>query len=83
MKKIEWSLLKSERLKETRGVSFEEIINAKLIGIRKHPSRKSQKIMLFEHKGYVWVVPYVVEKNHIFLKTLFPSRRYTKEYRKR
>lgn len=72
--------MKSEMLKRTRGVSFEEIINAKLIGIKKHPSRKNQNVMLFEHKKYVWVVPYVVEKNHIFLKTLFPSRRYTKEY---
>ena len=83
MKEIKWSPLKNEELKRTRGVSFEEIINAKLIGIKKHPSRKDQNIMLFEHKEYVWVVPYVVEKNYIFLKTLFPSRKYTKEYKKR
>ena len=83
MKEIKWSPLKSEKLKRTRGVSFEEIINAKLIGIKKHPSRKDQNIMLFEYKEYVWVVPYVVEKNYIFLKTLFPSRKYTREYKKR
>jgi len=39
MKEIKWSPLKSEELKRIRGVSFEEIINAKLIGIKKHPSR--------------------------------------------
>ena len=83
MKEIKWSPLKNEELKRTRGVSFEEIINAKLIGIKKHPSRKDQNIMLFEYKEYVWVVPYVVEKNYIFLKTLFPSRKYTREYKKR
>ena len=83
MKEIKWSPLKSEELKRIRGVSFEEIINAKLIGIKKHPSRKNQNIMLFEYREYVWVVPYVVEKNYIFLKTLFPSRKYTKEYKKR
>ena len=82
MQEIRWSLLKSERLKKTRGVSFEEIIGAKLIGIKKHPSRKNQNIMLFEYKRYIWIVPYIVEKDFIFLKTLFPSRKYTKEYRK-
>ena len=74
--------MKSERLKKTRGVSFEEIIRSKLIGVKKHPSRKNQNIMLFEYKRYIWIVPCVVEKDFIFLKTLFPSRKYTKEYRK-
>jgi len=82
MKEIRWSLLKNERLKRTRGVSFEEIIGAKLVGIKKHPSRKNQNIMLFRYKRHIWVVPYVVEMDCIFLKTLFPSRKYTKEYRK-
>ncbi len=82
MKEIRWSLLKSERLKRTRGVSFEEIISAKLVGIKKHTSRKNQNIMLFKYKRYIWIVPYVVEKDCIFLKTLFPSRKYTKEYQK-
>ncbi|MDP8248437.1 MAG: hypothetical protein P9M00_09900 [Candidatus Tritonobacter lacicola] len=83
MKEIKWSLLKSERLKRTRGVSFEDIIRGKLIGVKKHPSKKNQYIMLFEYKRYIWVVPYVFEKDYIFLKTLFPSRKYTKEYLKR
>ena len=83
MKEIKWSLLKSERLKRTRGVSFEDIIRGKLIGAKKHPSKKNQYIMLFEYKMYIWVVPYVFEKDYIFLKTLFPSRKYTKEYLKR
>lgn len=59
MKGIRWNLLKSERLKKTRGVSFEEIIQSKLIAIKKHPKKTHQDLMLFEHKGYVWVVPYV------------------------
>ena len=83
MREIRWNLLKNERLKRTRGVSFDEIINSKLIEIKKHPTRENQNIMLFEYKRYIWVVPYVIEKDYIFLKTLFPSRKYTKEYRKR
>jgi hypothetical protein len=82
MKEIRWSLLKNERLKRTRGVSFEEILGAELIGVKRHPSRKNQSIMLFMYKGYVWVVPCVIEDDYIYLKTLFPSRKYTREHKK-
>ena len=78
MKEIKWDLLKNERLKRTRGVSFEEILNSKLVAILKHPSRANQKIMLFEHKKYIWIIPFVEEKDYYFLKTVFPSRKYTK-----
>jgi hypothetical protein len=82
MKEIRWNLLKNERLKKVRGVSFEEIIKAELIAVKRHPSRENQNIMLFKYKRYIWIVPYVVEKDYIFLKTLFPSRKYTREYKK-
>lgn len=82
MKEIRWNLLKSERLKRTRGVSFEEIIQSKLIAVKKHPKKTHQDLMLFEHKGYIWVVPYVETEQDIFLKTLYPSRSYTKLYRR-
>ena len=50
MKEVEWNPLKSERLKKTRGVSFEEIIASKLIAIIQHPHRENQKVMVFERK---------------------------------
>ena len=82
MPDIRWNLLKSERLKRIRGASFEDILQGKLIAIKKHPLRKNQNIMLFEYKRYIWVIPYVVNRNgDIFLKTLFPSRKYTKMYK--
>jgi len=81
MKEIRYSNLKSERLKRARGASFEEIINAQLVGIKRHPKRESQNIMLFKYKGYIWIVPYVEEKDYIFLKTLYPSRKYTRIYK--
>ena len=38
--------------------------------------------MLFEYRKYVWLVPFVQEENgDIFLKTLYPSRKYTKLYK--
>lgn len=82
MKEVRWSLLKSERLKRTRGVSFEEILRAKLVAVQKHPKKEHQKVMLFEYKEYIWVVPYVERGDEIFLKTLYPSRTYTKIYRR-
>lgn len=82
MKDIRWSQLKSERLKKTRGVSFEEIVSADLVSIKAHPKRPDQNIILFKLKGYIWIVPYVEEKDYIFLKTLYPSRKFTKLYRR-
>ena len=82
MKQIKWNILKSERLKKTRGVSFNEIIRGKLIAVKKHHKRAFQDIMLFEYKGYIWIVPFVQSEDEIFLKTLYPSRKYTKSYRK-
>lgn len=82
MKEIRFSKLKSERLKKVRGVSFEEILNAELICVRRHPAKQGQRIMYFKHKGYVWMVPYVKDEDHIFLKTLYPSRKYTKMYKR-
>ena len=78
MKDIRWNLLKNESLKKTRGVSFDDLINSKLIKILKNPNRNNQQIMLFEFKEYIWMVPFVEEDNYYFLKTLFPSRKYTK-----
>lgn len=78
MADIRWDLSKSDKLKRERGVSFEEIIQAKLLAVKEHPNRSHQNIMLFEYKNYIWVVPYVVHEKEIFLKTLFPSRKYTK-----
>jgi len=80
--KIRWNELKNERLKRTRGVSFEEILKERFVGFRLHPRWEHQVYMLFERKGYIWVMPFVMDANGIFLKTLFPDRRFTKLYRR-
>jgi hypothetical protein len=83
MKEIRWSPLKSKRLKRTRGVSFEEIIQAKFLDIREHPTRNDQQILIFDYKGYIWAVPFVIDEDGIFLKILYPSRKYQKLYKER
>ena len=82
MNEIKWNALKSERLKKTRGVSFEEILSSKFIAVIQHPNREHQKVMVFEHKGYFWAVPFVIQGEDIFLKTIYPSRKLMKIYNK-
>ena len=79
---IRWNSTKSARLKRMRGVSFEEITHARFLGIENNPNRDNQKILLYEHKGYVWAVPFVFESDGIFLKTIYPSRKFKKIYKK-
>ena len=79
---IRWDPGKSELLKRVRGVSFGEILQAEFIGTVEHTSRKNQELYLFHYKAYIWVVPFVKHGGEIFLKTLFPSRKYTKMYEK-
>ena len=82
MKELWWDALKSERLKRARGASFEELLQSKLVGVKQHPRQEHQKIMLFQHRGYIWIVPFVETEHEIFLKTLYPSRKYTRLYRR-
>ena len=82
MAELRWSLLKSERLKRTRGASFEDILQSRLVVVMRHPRQPHQHLMLFEHRGYIWVVPCVVSGHDVFLKTLFQSRKYTKLYKR-
>ena len=82
MPEITWNPLKNKRLKKVRGVSFEEILQAKLVAIEKHPVVAHQNIMLFDYKEHIWIVPFVENKETIFLKTLYPSWKYTKRHKK-
>ncbi len=75
---IRWDPKKSNELKLTRGMSFEEIIQTNFVATRTHSKKANQQILLFEFQDYIWVVPCVINKDEIFLKTLFPSRKITK-----
>ena len=48
-----------------------------------HPNQKrypGQKIMAVEIDNYVYLVPYVLDGERIFFKTIIPSRKATKKY---
>ena len=74
-------------LKRDRNISFERIIVAieqdNLLDILEHPNKEkypNQLLLLVEIDGYVYVVPCVLENDVCFLKTIFPSRKYTSKY---
>lgn len=76
-------------LKQTRGIDFEDILkaidNGKLLDDIEHPNKKykHQRLFIVEIQGYVYIVPYVQNKEGIiFLKTVYPSRYFTKNYLK-
>jgi uncharacterized DUF497 family protein len=87
MKPFRWPADKNDLLKQGRGVSFEDVTVAVeaggLLEIVSHQSPKKyprQKIMVVEVAGYAFLVPFVEEEDHFFLKTIIPSRRATRDF---
>ncbi|OGX08373.1 MAG: hypothetical protein A2Z88_01290 [Omnitrophica WOR_2 bacterium GWA2_47_8] len=75
-----WDELKNKRLKLTRGVSFDKLVTARFVNLIDHPTREGQLIMLYEYQNYIWAIPCIKIEKGLFLKTLYPSRKYTKIY---
>ena len=88
VKEYDFSRDKSLLLKETRGISFEDVIVAiesgYLLDIVDHPNQEkyqNQKIYVLDIEGYVYLVPFIYQtESRIFLKTVFKSRKMTKQY---
>lgn len=87
MKPIEWNKEKNDWLMRERGVSFEEaavkIEAANVIRVIPHPNQSQyphQQVYVIEIRGYVYTVPFVEDDEKIFLKTIIPSRKRTKQY---
>jgi len=79
---IRWDTAKNERLKLERGISFEELLQAEVIGKFGNKKRNNQQMLFVLHDHYVWVIPYVEDKDGVFLKTAFPSRKFMRMYLK-
>ncbi|MGJ4732116.1 BrnT family toxin [Leptospira levettii] len=87
MKNFRWDLEKDEILRKERGISFELILfqieNGFLLDIINHPNREkypNQSIFIIEMENYVYLVPFIENKDEIFLKTIIPSRKATRNY---
>lgn len=87
MKPFRWGAEKNASLKLTRGVSFESIVVAiesgGLLDVVEHPNKTKyprQRVLVVSFDGYVYLVSFVEEANHFFLKTVIPSRKATRDY---
>lgn len=87
MKPINWNSTKNQQLIVERGISFEDIVfyiqQGQLLDDMVHPNCKKypeQRIFVINVDGYVHLVPYVENRKEIFLKTVIPSRKATKQY---
>jgi hypothetical protein len=89
MKPFRWNHEKNERLKAERNISFEEIVLAietdGLLDIVAHSNlgkypRQRMFVVAIEH--YAYLVPFVEESDHYFLKTVIPNRKATRDYLK-
>ena len=74
-----------DRAKE-RGIGFEDIVfhiaRGDLLDILEHPNRdryRGQRIFVVRREKYVYLVPFVEDEQTVFLKTIIPSRKATKE----
>lgn len=87
MKPFRWSAEKNRALASERGITFERIVVAiqdgGLLDIYQHPNRHrypNQRILVVGLDSYAYLVPYVQDSDHLFLKTIIPSRKATRDY---
>lgn len=83
-----WDSDKNDKLKQGREICFEQVVmhidKGDLIDIIEHNNQNKypgQKMFIININGYVFLVPFVEEKQNIyFLKTIMPSRKATQKY---
>lgn len=85
--RFDWNPDKNDWLKKNRDVSFEQVIfhlgQGDVWKITDHPNQEkypNQQIYFIVIEEYVYLVPHIVEKDYIFLKTIIPSRKATRDY---
>lgn len=90
MTTFRWNAAKNARLRRERGITFEEIVVAieagQLLDVLEHRNSArypGQKLLLVTLRDYVYLVPFVEEPDGLFLKTIIPSRKATRDYLRR
>ena len=82
---IVWDEQKNTWLKNTRGVSFEQVAGIifaeQYLDIVENPTRENQEYFVISLLNYTWLVPFLVDdRGRIILKTAYPSRKVHKRY---
>lgn len=86
-KKLRWNIEKNNILINERNISFEKVAEkiklGEIIDDIFNPNNEkysNQKIFLIDIEHYIYLVPYIETEEEIFLKTIYPSRKFTKMY---
>jgi uncharacterized DUF497 family protein len=87
VKYFAWDEAKNGKLRADRGVAFEEIVfhiqHGDLLDVLEHPNPDrygGQRIFVVRREDCVYLVPFVEDAHTVFLKTISPSRKATKQY---
>lgn len=87
MKYFAWDDTKNAKLRAERGIGFEDIVfhieGGDLLDVLEHPNHERyarQRILVVRREDYVYLVPFVEDDTLVFLKTIIPSRKATKQY---
>lgn len=88
LKSIVWNEEKNFTLLQERWICFEDVlvyinrwcivkIQESHYNDEKYPN---QKIIYLDIEKYIYIIPFIENDDEIFLKTVIPSRKYTKMY---
>jgi uncharacterized DUF497 family protein len=83
-----WNAEKNQLLMQERGISFERIVFEISLGnevaVLMHPNQSKypgQMISVVKVDDYVYLIPFIETESEIFLKTIIPSRKATRQFR--
>ncbi len=84
MKYINWNFEKNKKLIEERNILFEmcllKIQSEEILDILYNKNYPKKKIFVLEIKNYIYLIPFIETDEEVFLKTIIPSRKFTKKY---
>ena len=87
MKPFAWSPENNAQLLAERQLCFEAVVVAieagDLLDIQDHPNQQrypGQRILVVRLHGYIHLVPMIETEEHLFLKTIIPSRKANRLY---
>jgi len=87
MKPVNRNPERNQQLVAGRGISFEDVVfylqQGTLLDDVEHPNEDkypNQRVFVINIDDYVHLAPYVESRKEIFLKTVIPSRKATKQY---
>lgn len=87
VKTFTWNPDKNRLLREVRGIGFEEVVfhveKGDVLDVIEHTNQErypGQRMYVVDVEGYAHLVPFVENDEEVFLKTIIPSRKATRDY---